>query len=164
MRSGRSVSYDCGVDGLLEDRAYEQGKKVYSIEDWRDHISTTAMFDDDVNEMLLLDLLSTDPKNYEKQLQYSYELWCAGNEADLALSNDADATANMTAEEKKLYAAYQEKLITQRDAEMVKAAKGYLESGETVFMAVGHAHVIGENGIAAQLKAAGYTVEIVQYK
>ena len=83
---------------------------------------------------------------------------------ELALSNDADITVDMTAEQKKLYETYQKKLITERDAGMVKAAKGYLESGKTVFMAVGHAHVIGKNGIAAQLKAAGYTVEIVQYK
>ena len=48
------------------------------------------------------------------------------------------------------------------DKIMADGIKSYLKSGETVFVAVGLAHVIGENGIVDQLREAGYTVTRVE--
>ena len=47
---------------------------------------------------------------------------------------------------------------------MLEAAKTYLESGETVFYAVGLAHLLQENGLVDALREAGYTVEQIAYK
>ena len=47
---------------------------------------------------------------------------------------------------------------------MLKAAINYLESGETIFYAVGLAHLLDDvNGLVDALRNAGYTVELVQY-
>ena len=41
--------------------------------------------------------------------------------------------------------------------------KGYLESGDVVFYAVGLAHLLAESGLVQALRDAGYTVELVTY-
>ena len=55
-------------------------------------------------------------------------------------------------------------MLLDRNAGMLEAAKGYLEGSETVFYAVGLAHLLGEEGLVKGLWDAGYTVEIVTYE
>jgi uncharacterized protein YbaP (TraB family) len=50
------------------------------------------------------------------------------------------------------------KLLTERNERWVKAIQELL-SKQSTFFAVGAMHLVGENGLIAQLKAAGYTVE-----
>ena len=69
----------------------------------------------------------------------------------------------MTAEELVLYQEYVDKVIIQRNEGMLEVAIDYLESGETVFYAVGMAHLLQENGLVDTLRAAGYTVEQLTY-
>ena len=56
-----------------------------------------------------------------------------------------------------------DKVIIQRNEGMLEVALEYLESGETVFYAVGLAHLLQENGLVDTLQTAGYTVEQVSY-
>ena len=52
-----------------------------------------------------------------------------------------------------------------RNKEMLKVAKKYLESGDVVFFAVGLAHLLdSENGLVDTLRDAGYTVELVAFQ
>ena len=47
---------------------------------------------------------------------------------------------------------------------MLEVAISYLESGETVFYAVGLAHLLNNhNGLVDTLREAGYTVELVEF-
>lgn len=47
---------------------------------------------------------------------------------------------------------------------MVEKAKEYLENKEeTVFFAVGLAHLLSETGLVDSLREAGYTVTLVEY-
>jgi uncharacterized protein YbaP (TraB family) len=46
---------------------------------------------------------------------------------------------------------------------MLEVAKEYLESGDTVFFAVGLAHLLAEDGLVFTLRDAGYTVELIPY-
>ncbi len=51
-----------------------------------------------------------------------------------------------------------------RNDGMLDVAIRYLESGETVFYAVGLAHLLNNhNGLVDALRAAGYTVELVEF-
>ena len=52
------------------------------------------------------------------------------------------------------------KLLTERNDKWIIAMKGLLAKQST-FFAVGAMHLVGESGLIAQLKAAGYTVEAV---
>ena len=69
----------------------------------------------------------------------------------------------MTKQEKALYDEYNREMSTKRNAKMLEVAKGYLESGDVVFYAVGLAHLLAEDGLVNTLREAGYTVELVTY-
>jgi uncharacterized protein YbaP (TraB family) len=75
-----------------------------------------------------------------------------------------DESTEGTEEEQKLYAEYDKAMSYDRNEGMLEVAKQYLESGDTVFYAVGLAHLLAENGLVFTLRDAGYTVELVTYK
>lgn len=112
---------------------------------------------------LLSDTVSVSLVDYNRELRELYELWCKGDEAALTEAM-TDDTSGLTEDELKLYNEYMKATITDRNAKMLAAAQTYLESGETVFYAVGLAHLLGENGLVNALRAAGYTVELVTYQ
>jgi len=105
-------------------------------------------------------------------VQELYELWCAGDEAALRkeLSDEVDFS-ELTEEEKaeyeeikQLLEEYNKAMSYDRNDGMLQKAIEYLESGETVFYAVGLAHLLNNvNGLVDTLRAAGYTVELVAY-
>jgi hypothetical protein len=52
-------------------------------------------------------------------------------------------------------------VLNRRNAGMAGRIEGYLKSGETVFIAVGMLHLLGEKGLPALLRKRGYRVEKV---
>lgn len=50
------------------------------------------------------------------------------------------------------------KLFVERNLEMLAAVENYLKSGRTVFFVVGAAHMTGADGIVAELRKRGHTV------
>ena len=100
---------------------------------------------------------------YCQDVQDLYELWCAGDEEALSQYLATD-TSDMTDEELTLWNEYKKAMYTNRNKNMAKIAKQYLQSDETVFYAVGIAHILGENGLIERLQDAGYTVEQVIYE
>ena len=152
------VSSEQGVDMRLLTLAAEKGKKIYEIENVKEHLSAISDYSKETQIAMLK--ASLEAGRYETFLStgYLYELWCEGDEELLRESVMPVLPEDATAEEKALYEEYMDKMMTQRDRIMVDGICGYLESGETVFVAVGLAHVVGEGGIVDQLKALGYTV------
>ena len=55
-------------------------------------------------------------------------------------------------------------MILDRNEGMLQVAIDYLESGDTVFYAVGLAHLLTGNGLVDTLRDAGYTVEPVTFR
>ena len=79
----------------------------------------------------------------------------------LALSEyDEEA---LTEEELQMLKDYDKAMLDDRNLGMAEKAKEYLASGETVFFAVGTAHMLAEPGIVNLLREAGYTVERYEY-
>ena len=62
-----------------------------------------------------------------------------------------------------IYEEYVSAMEIDRNAGMLEVAIEYLESGETIFYAVGLAHLLAEDGLVNTLRDAGYTVELVTY-
>ena len=58
-----------------------------------------------------------------------------------------------------MYEEYNDAINRNRNREMLEVAKSYLESGDTVFFAVGLAHLLVEEGLVEALQDAGYNVE-----
>ena len=74
-----------------------------------------------------------------------------------------DNLESINTELAKIYQEYRDALETDRNVGMLDVAKQYLESGDTVFFAVGLAHLVAEDGLVFTLREAGYTVELVPY-
>ena len=152
-----------GVDQtLLNMAAKKPTMKVYEIEDPIEHYDALSGYSRETQIYLLESALMSGRYECYLSTDYLNQLWCQGSEKFLRQAASMELPPNATAEEKALYEEYMDKMMTQRDKIMVDGICGYLESGETVFVAVGLAHVVGEGGIVDQLKALGYTVTRVQ--
>ena len=62
-----------------------------------------------------------------------------------------------------MLADYNKAMLDDRNQGMAQAALSYLQSGDTVFLAVGTAHMLDEMGLVQLLTDAGCTVERVDY-
>lgn len=162
LAQGCSLKSDKGVDSRLLSWAMSQGKTVYEIESGISQIQMLTGFSDELQQLLLQELLSSGLTGYCSEVQELYELWCSGNEEALTSYLITD-TSEMTDEELALWEEYNKAMYTDRNKVMLKAAKSYLKSEETVFYAVGLAHLLGEGGLVQALRDAGYTVELVTY-
>ncbi|MCA0758202.1 TraB/GumN family protein [Paenibacillus sp. N4] len=78
------------------------------------------------------------------------DMWVSGNEEELL------ALTNETAGNEELYKA----MLEDRNLPMAHKIKGYLngEKGETYFVVVGAAHMLGEHGLVPLLEKEGFTV------
>ncbi len=157
------LSPDKGVDQRLVDLAYADDKTIHSIESGLSQLQMLAGYSDALQAYLLKEVTEDSLTEYGSDLLALYEMWCKGDESTLAEALVGD-TFGDSAEVQALYAEYNKAMITDRNAKMLEAAKGYLESGETVFCAVGLAHLLGDSGLVNGLRSAGYTVTAVTYE
>lgn len=158
-----SLSGEKGMESRLLQWAAEQEKPVYEIESVLAQVQMLTGLSEQLQEMLLTQTIELGVAGTYEEVSQLYELWCQGDEAALteALATD---TADLSDEEAALTAEYQKAVITDRNQGMLQVATGYLESGETVFYAVGLGHLLGEDGLVELLRAAGYAVELVSYE
>ena len=162
LNQSHSLSTQKGVDLRLLRLAKSQDKTIIDIESGIGQLRMLTGFSDAVQSNLLDGTVSTGCTASCHSLQELYELWCQGDEAALTAAIFPD-NAGLSGEELALYNQYNDIMITQRNAVMLSAAITQLESGNTVFYAVGLAHVLGETGLVNGLRNAGYTVELVSY-
>lgn len=157
-----SLSSDKGVDNRLMALAKSHNKPIREVESNLFQVKMLTGWSDALAENMLGSTVSYDLALYYEEVTELYTLWCKGDDAALKefLKDD---TSDLTAEELALYKEYQKAMETDRNKHMADVAVQYLESGETVFYAVGLAHVIAEDGLVNALRAAGYTVELVTY-
>ena len=147
--------------------------EILDIESGIFQVQMMGNYSDDLQALLLEESLEIDSAEYCASVGELYELWCAGDEAALReeLSSEVD-TSEFTEEElaeyeeqKPLIDEYNKAMSYDRNDGMLDVAIRYLESGDTIFYAVGLAHLLDDvNGLVDTLRAAGYTVELVTYK
>jgi uncharacterized protein YbaP (TraB family) len=142
--------------------ADDKNKKVYEIEDPAEHYNALTDYTRETQLKMLEEALAMKKTDVLYSTGILYELWCQGNEKFLREAVTPVLEENANAADKAYYEEYTKKMITERDKIMADGIKSYLKSGETVFVAVGLAHVIGEDGIIDQLREAGYTVTRIQ--
>lgn len=159
LTRARTLRSSCGVDQRLLDRAQETEKKIMEIEGFASQYWLLLRYSDALQALLLDETVSAGYYGAIQELSALYALWCEGNEARLteALIDKAQADDENAA----LYEEYNRLMQTERNSLMHAAAVEYLQSEETVFYAVGLAHLLGEDGLVASLRAAGYAVERV---
>lgn len=151
-----------GVDMRLLKIAKDQGIEIREIESGQFQMEMFGSYSDELQAFLLEALLEEDPSQYYADTKELYTLWCAGDETALREAVLDDVT-DLSEEELLLYEEYHKAMITDRNAAMLTVATDYLESGETVFYAVGLAHLLAGNGLVDTLREAGYNVELINY-
>lgn len=156
------LSSERGMEMRLLELAQEQGKDVLEVESVLSQVEMVMNFSPALQILLLEEAVKTTAAEYCDDVQELYELWCAGDEAVL---RDAlkEESAELTDEERALYREYLDAVIIQRNEGMLDVAISYLEGGDTVFYAVGLAHLLQENGLVDTLRDAGYTVKQIIY-
>lgn len=162
LEQGYQLSAENSIELQLQDLAALSQKKIISIESGLSQLKRMASFSDGLQQLLLDTTLKNGLVGYNCTINTIYELWCQGNAEQLyPLLFPDDETASD--EVRSYWQEYTKALITDRNVAMLQSAVDCLKSGETVFYAVGIAHLLGENGLVAQLEAAGYTVQQVSY-
>ena len=162
LRMSYALSSDKGVDNRLMQLAKSQNKPIREVESNLFQLKMLTGWSDALAENLLGGALSTELHLYTADQLELYAMWCEGDEAALTKYLKED-TSELTAEEKVLWEEYNKAMSTDRNKHMAEVAIEYLESGDTVFYAVGLAHVLAEDGLVNALRDAGYTVELVTY-
>ncbi len=158
LRQGYTIQPNRGADLQLITLAKAQEKPILELESGLGQMQMLSSLSDALQEALLKDTLDAGLLTYCAETARLYDLWCQGDEKALT-----EAVFASRLEDEALYAEYVKAMYTDRNAKMLEAATGYLNGEQTVFYAVGIAHVLGENGLVAQLQAAGYSVEAVKY-
>ena len=192
IRQGYQLTGEKGVDNRLLALAEEEDMPIKEVESTLFQIQMTSDYSEHLQEVMLYSTLASDAQSSWKSTAELYELWCQGDEAGLKkmlvdepweiTEEDFPPMEELTEEEQKevqailddleninaqlkvLQEEYNQAMSYSRNEKMVEVAKEYLESGETVFYAVGLAHLLAENGLVNGLREAGYTVELVSYQ
>ena len=173
IQLGYDLISEKGVDNRLLNLAKAADKKILDIESGLSQVQMLTGFSPELQEALLEDSISITADEYNEEVAQLYELWCAGDEAALyeMLSDEVDLS-ELTEEEKAEYEQYKnlideynQAMSYDRNEQMLEVAIEYLESGDTVFYAVGLAHLLNNvNGLVDALRDAGYTVELVAFQ
>jgi uncharacterized protein YbaP (TraB family) len=123
-------------------------KKIFELESFEEQVK---IFDSiDGNLFLAMTLLSLS--SMENQIDVLIESWKNQNMAKME-------QINMEGIENESNKDYFDKLYFKRNIAMTEKIKSYLGKNEDYFVIVGSGHLVGEKGILALLKKAGYMVE-----
>ncbi|MDQ0116102.1 TraB/GumN family protein [Paenibacillus harenae] len=147
MQSG--YNGDNGIDMNFLAQAIERKVPIVELESIEFQLKMLDGFSAELQE----EMLATSIENYyatESGIDELSEMWVTGDEEKLM------AITNETGEHEELNKA----MLTDRNIPMVDKIEGYLkdEDGETYFVVVGAAHMLGEDGIVPLLEKKGYKV------
>ncbi|MBR6377340.1 MAG: TraB/GumN family protein [Oscillospiraceae bacterium] len=165
LAQGRKLTSSKGVDHRLMARARAQEKEILDVESGEAQLGMLGGYSDKLQQLLLEETMNTSRSDYLSGTYELYDLWCQGDEAVLIqrlAAADQEELEEMTEEERALYEEYHSAMETSRNTDMLEVAQTYLESGKTVFFAVGLAHLLGDGGLVQALRDAGYTVTLIQ--
>ena len=140
-----------GADYYLLNCAHHDGKRIDELESMDEQMNMLLNLPEEVLDAEIF-LMLTNPEDAAVELLFLYFAWCAGDEETLteylAVEDEMDAA----------YDEFNDVLLGSRNEGFEAQAVAYLQSGETVLIAIGAAHILGEDGLAARLARAGYQV------
>ena len=192
LQQGHQLLSEKGLESRLEAIAAENNIPLREVESSLFQIKMLTGYSDYLQEFQLYNSAHSHGKDAWEDTMELYELWCEGDEAKLIeemkrvvwayAEEDLKETEDMDEEDlvdlqyirdnldsintelAKIHGEYVKAMESDRNAGMLEVAKDYLESGDTVFFAVGLAHLLAEDGLVFTLRDAGYTVEPVKYQ
>lgn len=150
---------DNGIDMHLLTLAHKEGKPVHEVESMKSQYDLLANMSMDLQVYLLESAIAEydDPQVQAETLELCH-LWATGNEAKIIELLNAD-NAQMSSEEAVLFSEFNKVMLTDRNQAMTQFALEALEAGETMFICVGAAHILGPGAMVDLLTQSGCTAE-----
>ena len=153
-----------GIDMHLLNLAKENKKNIVEIESASSQITLLGEFSEELQILQLEEVVAgyntEESKTYLKDL---VSAWTSGNEESItAIICEDSSSEDYTEEEMKLLEEYNQKMLVDRNVLMADFAEKSLKDGDSVFICVGTAHIVGEGAMVDLLRDRGYTVEIVK--
>lgn len=139
-----------GVELVLKARAEAAGKPIHGFETIDKQIGILAGLPDDVQLVFLRETLK-DYENAATKLDEMVEAWARG---DVATLNRVTIT-----EMKDASPALYQAVLVNRNTDWANQIQTLLEGSGTAFIAVGAAHLTGDDSVQAILQKRGVTVE-----
>ena len=138
-----------GVELILKKRAEAAGKPITGLETIDHQIGVLA----GLSEETQLDFLRSSLNDFDKattELDALVAAWAAGDVDGI----DQLAIVDMRAESEEVYQA----LLVRRNADWANQIEELLKGSGTTFIAVGSAHLAGDDSVQSMLEARGVTV------
>lgn len=142
-----------GVELVLKARAEAAGKPIHGFETIDKQIGILAGLPDDVQLVFLRETLK-DYENAATKLDEMVEAWARGDIATL----DRVTITEMKEASPTLYQA----ILVDRNTDWANQIQTLLEGSGTAFIAVGAAHLTGDDSVQAILQKRGVIVEAAQ--
>lgn len=166
IKSG--LDSDKGIDMYFLEEAKEDEKEILELESAFQQYGLLTNFPDELFDMLIKYSIMYD-KELIKETKELYESWLDGDikklteqtseEVDEEILKEFNEYSNLP----EMVDNYNDKLITQRNIQMANNTDKYFLEEKNVFLVVGLAHIIGEDGIVELLEEKGYTVTQIKY-
>ena len=155
----KEAGYDSryGIDRYFINKAYETNKTVYEIESESEQLEMMLGIDDRIYEDMILGEL--DPSS-GAALDYMYSVYSEGDMARMEVLTSQDVASLPVTDPAYRDAAerFVQAMYTDRNKKMADAVMSYLSEGKRVFVVVGCAHMLGENGVVSLLQKNGLKV------
>lgn len=138
-----------GVESWLEEHAQSRGILPRGLEMAHEQISSLADQPDEV-QIELLQQTVADIHNLSALYEHMITAWMAGDEAEMT---------SVFLDDLKTFPSVYERLFIRRNQNWIPKLITKLSEPGVHFVAVGAAHLVGEDSVIAMLRARGHTVE-----
>jgi uncharacterized protein YbaP (TraB family) len=138
-----------GIDLYFYRKAKAVGKPVLGLESLRNQAEIFDRFDDKQNEQYLLSTLSGLPA-YPEMVRQLVKAWKDG---------DVQSLDRILNQDKRTDPATHDVLFSRRNAKWIPEIERFAHGDGNYLIIVGAGHLVGDDGVVAQLRRAGYSVQ-----
>lgn len=159
-----NLNADKGIDNYFLNKAKKDKKEILELESPEFQYNMLLSFPDELYDLMIRDSIAEEDLMIE-ELKELYEAWLKGDATGIADTEEMDAEDLADIDENilEMIEDYNYKMLTDRNNSMTKKVDGYFNDKKNVFVVVGAAHIVGEDGLADQLQKLGYSVKVVEY-
>lgn len=157
-----------GIDMYFLSEAKKDKKEILEIESAQMQYNLLSSLPDELYELIILSYIEQEEQEIS-DLKELYEGWLSGDVKSLSSSDDFDIDKIKVGKfefdkEMELLNDFNNELINNRNDGMNSVIDNYFKEGKNVFVVVGAAHVVGDNGLVNSLVKSGYNVSLIDCK
>lgn len=162
-----------GIDMYFLKKAKKSKKSILEVESAEMQYELLANMPSEIYELMMLAYIEAEEQEVAS-LKEMYEAWLNGDIEKFLENSQSDdiesIKATLSEDEMQefekimeLLNEFNESMFGERNVTMTEVVDNYFKEGKNVFVVVGAAHVVGEEGLVNELSKLGYKVELVKY-